>query len=183
MSAEEFVLIPKRQYIKDRPIPEQILHDPSLKKKAVQLTMLQRERPLLQIQSTEENEEAITTEKTVRDMVFHNLSSLQTPGQIRKSELILDQILNSDRLEIDTNGQLTLDGTKIGVETSTFLYDIQQPTKKIDTAAYTSVLNQLSLPSHLVGNKYAKVIVRGENATPIKEPTGKKRRIPWENIT
>ena len=43
------------------------------------------------------------------------------------------------------------------VKVSTFLYNLQQPTKKIDLAVYTNILHELKIPPHLVSNTLKEV--------------------------
>ena len=43
MSAQEFVLIPKENYVKDQPKALEIVDDPTLSEKAHHLTLLQRQ--------------------------------------------------------------------------------------------------------------------------------------------
>ena len=42
MSAQEFILIPKENYIKNQPKASEILDDPTITAKSQQLTLLQR---------------------------------------------------------------------------------------------------------------------------------------------
>ena len=46
------------------------------------------------------------------------------------------------------------------VKVSTFLYNLQQLTKKIDLAVYTNILHELKIPPHLVSNTHAKKILK-----------------------
>ena len=48
------------------------------------------------------------------------------------------------------------------VKVSTSLYNLQQPTKKIDLAVYTNLLHELKIPPHLVSNTHAKTILKEE---------------------
>ena len=43
---------------------------------------------------------------------------------------------------------------------STFLYNLQQPTKKIDLAVYTNISHELRIPPHLVSNIHAKKVLK-----------------------
>ena len=45
---------------------------------------------------------------------------------------------------------------------STFLYNLQQPTQKIDLAVYTNLLHELKIPPHLVSNTHAKKVLKEE---------------------
>ena len=52
MNAEEFILIPKNQYMRDRPIVDQLINDPAIKAKSKQLSVLQRYIPSFLPQET-----------------------------------------------------------------------------------------------------------------------------------
>ena len=41
-----------------------------------------------------------------------------------------------------------------------FLYNLQQPTKKIDLAVYTNLLHELKIPPHLVSNTHVKKVLK-----------------------
>ena len=43
--AEEFILVPKKLYLKDQPLTEQILENPQIKHKSSQLSIVNRVRP------------------------------------------------------------------------------------------------------------------------------------------
>ena len=62
MSAQEFILIPKENYIKNQPKASQILDDPTITAKSQQLTVLQR---------VPEKKETRKT-KSCQDQVCHN---------------------------------------------------------------------------------------------------------------
>ena len=46
------------------------------------------------------------------------------------------------------------------VKVSTFLYKLQQPTKKIDLAVYTNILHALKIHPHLVSDTHAKKVLK-----------------------
>ena len=46
------------------------------------------------------------------------------------------------------------------VKVSTFLYNFQQPKKKIDLAVYTILLQELKIPQQLVSNTHAKKVLK-----------------------
>ena len=74
--------------------------------------------------------------------------------------------------------------TELGV--AEFLYNLQQPTKKLDTSLYETILTELKIGSHLLLNKYAKQIIEEARAqtstsrfvggTPKKTSKKKKRK-------
>ena len=45
MSSEEFILIPKENYVEEQPKSSEVLFDPTISEKAKQLTLLQRQKP------------------------------------------------------------------------------------------------------------------------------------------
>ena len=45
MSSQEFILIPKENYVEEQPKSTEVLFDPTISEKAKQLTLLQRQKP------------------------------------------------------------------------------------------------------------------------------------------
>lgn len=158
MIAEEFILVPKTTYFKDRPITEQILDNPLVKQKAQQISFLQR---LGSEKLVEAEEPVVLSEK---DRVFAQLKTLNLP-QTKRAEVIYDAIREHDRLGIDGTGYLTLDGKQLKLAASTFLYNLQQNRKKLDHAYYKDLLRLLNIPEHFVANTNAKEIIRQERPT------------------
>ena len=166
MNAEEFVLIPKKDYLKDRPIAEQILQDPKVKEKALQLSMLQRWEPTEQL-NVEEETQPITT---LKETTLRQLEILTVTEQ-RKSEYIFDEITASARLGIDNSGHLLIDNTSTGLAIGSFLYDLQKSSKKIDIPLYETLFELLHIPEHMVTNTYAKQIINEKAAKAISKAT------------
>ena len=186
MNAEEFILIPKERYLQDRPITEQILYNPDIGQKKMQLSLLQR-NVIDQNKSVEENanDVSITDEraKQLKDDIFKQISTLND-NQKKKSDFIFSQIEKSEKLIIDDDGILHVEGAPTGLPVSTFLYTLQQPNKKFNEKLYKTILNYMNVPEHLVANAVAKRILRGEEEEePVqKTPIGSssKKRKPWE---
>ena len=69
-------------------------------------------------------------------------------------------LFQSDQIIIGEESQLIYIGNKpTDVQVSFFLYDLQQPTKKIDQEAFSRILLVLGLEPDLVPNTYAKQIL------------------------
>ena len=80
--------------------------------------------------------------------------------KVKRAEIVLDFILQSNQITIGEESQLIyIDNKPTDVQASSFLYDLQQPTKKIDQEAYSRILLVLRLESDLVSNTYAKQIL------------------------
>lgn len=158
MNAEEFILIPKQMYLKQRPLTEQIIQNPQIKEKGMQLSMLQRLQHPNKTLPDHLLDETITSEN-VKETVFDQLKTLKA-AQLTRSEYIFETLIKNSRVSIDNNGGILIDGTSTGVNASTFLYNLQQPTKNIEIPLYTNIITQLNIPEHLVPNTNAKKIIQ-----------------------
>ena len=86
---------------------------------------------------------------------------LMEENKIQRAEIILNKILSSETVSIeDPSGFLHIEDKPMRVKVSTFLYNLQQPTKKIDLAVYTNILHELKIPPHLVSNTHAKKVLK-----------------------
>ena len=85
---------------------------------------------------------------------------LMEENKIQRAEIILNKILSSETVSIeDQSGFLHIEDKPMRVKVSTFLYNLQQPTKKIDLAVHTNILHELKIPPHLVSNTHAKKVL------------------------
>ena len=157
-------------YVESRPLAEQILSDPDIKEKAKQLSLLQRTpkhdykgEKEKDVQTTaEERQEDVTTSKlsereSFEQQIFQELPSLK-PKQVTKSKVILAKILASDQVTINDKGKLMVNGYEINLPASTFLYDLQQPTKKLRDE-HEAVISRVDIPSQMVANQKAKILI------------------------
>lgn len=151
--AEEFILVPKSAYIKNRPIADQILQNPSVREKSLQLSMLQRLEPKQQLNETDDKPPTSLKEK-----LMEQLKSL-TYSEQQKSEYILNAIINSDRISIDNNGWLMIDQVPIDLQAASFLYNLQQTRKDFNKDIYRTILKELDIPEHMVSNSHAKQLI------------------------
>ena len=84
-------------------------------------------------------------------------------NQIKRSKIILDLITQSETVTIESNDVIQVNKQTLGNKASTLLYNLQQPTKKIDIAKYSKILIALNISPHLVANTYAKQILEASS--------------------
>ena len=82
-------------------------------------------------------------------------------NQIKRSKIILDLINQSETVTIESNDVLHVNKETPGIKASTFLYNLQQPTKKIEK--YSKILFALDISPHLVANTHAKQILEASS--------------------
>ena len=190
MHTEEFILIPKRMFLSHQPVKNKILENPNYEQKAAQLSLFQRnqsekpqkeEEPVETMSSVYENKEATKEEtsepvsedseiepilKKQKISQFESIISELEPmekNKIKRSEILLEHIMQSDVISIGGNDVLHINKEPLGVKVSTFLYNLQQSTKKIDIKKYSKILTALDISPHLVANTYAKQILENSS--------------------
>ena len=77
-------------------------------------------------------------------------------NKIKQSEILLKHIMQTDVISIGGNDVLYINKEPLGVNVSTFLYILQQTTKKIDIKKYSKILTALDISPHLFANTYVK---------------------------
>ena len=86
---------------------------------------------------------------------------LMEENKIQRAEIILNKIFSSGTVSIeDPSGLLHIEDKPMRVKVSTFVYNLQLPTKKIDLAVYTKILHELKIPPHLVSSTHAKKVLK-----------------------
>ena len=89
------------------------------------------------------------------------LVKLKEKHKIQSAEILLDLILQSEAVTIGEESKLLyINQEPTSVQVSQFLYDLQQPTKKIDQSEYSQILAVLPIEPELVANFYAKQIIQ-----------------------
>ncbi len=157
MNAEEFILIPKSQYLQSRPVQEQVLYTPNLSSKTKYLLILKRYAP--PDEHVESSSDQQRTTPDLKSRIFANLDSL-TANQQSRSRTIFARIEKSKHLGVDQDMLLTIDGERHEIDVSSLLYDLQQPSKKLNDEIYKIILKDLNLSEHLVANSDAKKIIK-----------------------
>ena len=206
MHTEEFILIPKRMFITKQPPKSEIIENPQYKNKAIQLSLMQRNKLREDVEQTDrviqtdhsqidrtnierdvdkadrvvqtdptkfedekmeassddsEMDPNVTKKPTVEsfESIMKNVK-IKEGHKIKRAEIVLDFILQSNQITIGEESQLIyIDNKPTDVQVSSFLYNLQQPTKKIDQEAYSKILLVLRLEPDLVSNTYAKQIL------------------------
>ena len=165
-TAEEFILIPKNQFMKEQPYSSQILNDPRVEHRGAQFSFLNRMRP--NENTDKENQETFDTRETTdptelskvhADKILQTLNML-APPKFTRTEKIVNLINESKNVIIDENENFIVDGTATGINVPIFLYDLQQPTKKLSNPDYFKILEALNIKEDLVINSNAKTAIR-----------------------
>ena len=118
----------------------------------------------------------VTKKPTVEsfESIMKNVK-LKEAHKVKRAEIVLDLILQSNQITIGEESQLIyIDNKPTDVQVSSFLYDLQQPTKKIDQEAYSRILLVLRLEPDLVSNTYAKQILESYESEQEFFPTQQK---------
>ena len=86
---------------------------------------------------------------------------LNESHRIKRAEIVLDFLFLSNQITIVEESPLFyIDNIPTDVQVSSFLYNLQQPTKKIDQELYSRILLVLRLEPDLVSNFNAKQILK-----------------------
>ena len=171
----------------------EIFDNPVYKQKATQLSLIQRNmlqnpeksekedgavqrEPSKNVETDhEEKEEPMSDDSEIEPIVKKSTTTtfqsimrdlgVMEKNKIGRAEIILDKILESPTISIeDPGGIIHIDNQPFGLKASTFLYNTQQSTKKIDIQKYSRALLALDLPPHLVSNTYAKQILEASES-------------------
>ena len=130
-----------------------------------------------------ENQEVLDTSETTdptelskvhADKIFQNLTIL-VPSKFTRTEKIVNVIKESKKVVIGKNENFIVDGTATGINVPTFLYDLQQPTKKINNPDYFKILEALNIKEDLVINGNAKIAIRKRTQRVTKQKRKRKR--------
>ena len=189
MRTEEFILIPKRIFASHQPVKKEVLDNPLYKQKAAQLSLLQRnqsnsmekpEKALEPVETAnklmieEEKTEPMSEDSEIEPVVKKQRKSddftsimieleVMNKNQIKRSKIILDWINQFETVTIESNDVLHVNKETLGIKASTFLYNLQQPTKKIDIGKYSKIFFALNISPHLVANTHAKQILEASS--------------------
>ena len=142
--------------MKSQPYQTKVFEDPDVKHKSAQLSIINRMR------SMEHNEAQINEKLPEEDsdvnvvdenwaensnkravQVLKILSSLLSNSKYLKCGNIVDLIKKSNRVSIGEDEKLLIDNSPTDINAFAFLYNLQQPTKKIDSPDYFELLKVL----------------------------------------
>ena len=92
MSAQEFALIPKENYMKNQPKALEVLDDPTISEKAHQLTLLQRIPPTKDTENEKpKDSKPDESKESIQKRVLRSITMLN-PHQTDKSKAILGKL-------------------------------------------------------------------------------------------
>lgn len=176
MSSQEFILIPKENYVTEYPKTSEILYDPTIAEKAKQLTMLQREKA----QTVEEDKSDATKQvdnepEIVEKRVLKTLSMLK-PSQLEKTKHILKKIYDATDVSVNEEGFITIGDRATTIEATNLLYNLQQTKKRLHDPDYAKILEKVNISPQLVANSDAKKILQPIRQKPGVRPKKKTPR-------
>ena len=108
---------------------------------------------------TRETTDPTEFSKVHADKIFQKLTIL-VPAKFNRTEKIVNLIKESKKVVLDENEKFIIAGTATGINVPTFLYDLQQPAKKINNPDYFKILQALNIKEDSVINGNAKIAIR-----------------------
>ena len=144
MSAQEFILIPKQNYIKNQPKASEFLDDPTITAKKQQFTLLQRvpEKKEPEKETTSQEVKAPEKREDIQKRILRSITLLN-PHQTEKSKSILKELQSSADVSVNDEGVFEIDNTPTATDASNFLSTLQQPTKKLYYPDYKRILDKV----------------------------------------
>ena len=109
--------------------------------------------------------------------ILQNLNIL-APAKFTRTEKIVNLIKESKKVVIDENENFIVDGTATGINVPIFLYDVQQPTKKLSNPDYFKILEVLNIKEDLVINRNDKIVIRKRTQRTAKSKKKRKTISP-----
>ena len=101
--------------------------------------------------------------KKRKDSAFDSIMlelKLMYENKTKRAAITLKKIFDSNTVSIsEENNVLHIEDELQGVKVTNFLYNLQQPTKKIDVQKYSKILSELDIAAHLVYNTHAKKVL------------------------
>ena len=187
MTSQEFILIPKENYVKQKPKTLEILDDATINEKAKILSLLQRQQNSSETVESDEKMDkkpqwSPLQKEIIEKRVLKSLPMMK-PGQIEKSKPILRKIYDSDKVSISEDGFLKIGDRETSIEATNFLYNLQQPKTHLHDPDYKKILDKIDISPHLIPNSTAKSYLQtasGKKRVGIstrKNKTPKKRRL------
>ena len=176
LMSQQFILIPKENYIKKQSKSLEILKDDTVNEKAKLLTLLQRQRKPKRTVGETKTPQASQPRASYREIVEKRVLkslSMMKPWQLEKSKPILRKIYDDPDISINEEGLLTVGDQTTSLEAKNFLFDLQQPKKGLHDPDYRRILEKLEVSPHLIPNSQAKKLL--QSSTGRKKVTVKPR--------
>lgn len=181
--AEEFVLVPKQEFLKEQPLVSQITeNESSFSQPSKFLSLLQRQQSNNMVENDDEDDQnkrnisEQLNQKNVEEKILGSLKILEG-SKLNRAKKLYDMIIKSaPNVRIDSDGKIVVNEISTTVDAINFLYNMQQPTKKIDEDKYKTILKAIGVDKTLLLNKQAKQIVAAEESQEESTATTSKRR-------
>ena len=152
MTAQDFVLFPKVNFVGEQPEASEVLNDPTSHEKAKHSTVLQRQS--LKDERTNKMLEVQKNTKTRKSCQNAcSILSLLNSAQKEKTKPMLEKIEEAERISISSDGLVNV---TTSIDATTFLYNMQQSRKQPSDPDYSNILKNLYISPHLVANSAAK---------------------------
>ena len=155
-TAEEFVLMPKNQLIKEQPYSSESLNDPRVQHTGAQFFFLNSMPP------NENTNKECPEDLESRETVYPNELSKQREAKILQN--------------------LNLLAPATGMNFPFLLFDLRQPTKNLNNSDYFMVIEALNLTEDLMINSIAKIAIWKGNHRVFKQKKKKKKTISPKGI-
>ena len=170
--ALEFILVPKQQYLQKEHLAAQVLNDPENEHPSAHLSYIHRFRssPEDSESRTNPTTEETKTNKNQTESILKQIEILH-PNKFKRANGLLTLIEKSDRIKITENDFIQIDDNTTNVKVSEFLFNLQQPTKKINTGIYGPILKAINATEDLVINSQGKKLL--EKNLPVRKETKK----------
>ena len=160
MASQEFILIPKENYVKQQPKTLEVLDDVTINKKAKKISLLQRQQKSSEIVEPDEKMDkkpqwSPLQKEIIEKRVLKSLSMMQ-PWQIEISKPILPKRYDSDNVSKSEDGFLKIGDRETSIEATNFLYNLQQPKTGLHNPDYKKNLDKNDISPHLIPKSTAK---------------------------
>ena len=185
MSAYEFIILTKENYIKNQPKASEFLDDPIITAKSQQSTLLQRVPEKKESEKEKTSEvKAPETRENIQKRVLCSITMLN-PHQTEQSESVLKKLQSNSDVWNNDDGLIEIDNTPRAIDASNFHFTLQQPTH-LNHPDYKRILDRIKFSPDLVPNSEAKEIVKPKVVktmfvtTPKTKSNGKTQKRPRE---
>ena len=158
MTSQEFILIPKENYVERQPKTLEVLDDATINEKAKILSLLQRQQSSSESVESDEMDKKPQRSPLLKEIIEKRVLkslSMMKPWQIEKSKPILRKIYDSDNVSISEDGFLKI-GDRETSEATKFLYNLQQPKTHLHDPDYKKFLDKIDISPNLIPNSTAK---------------------------
>ena len=159
MTSQEFILIPKENYVKQQPKTLEVLDDATINEKAKILSLLRRQQNSSETVESDQMDKkpqwSRLQKQIIEKRVLKSLSMMK-PWQIEKSKPILRKKYDSDNVSKSEDGFSKIVDRETSIEAINFPYNLQQPKTHLHDPDYKKILDKSDISHHLIPNSTAK---------------------------